>query len=651
MANTEIDSLSLDISIRGLNKEDIANIDRLSRAVQRLTKSLKDADFSKLKDIQVPKGIKNIQFITQNIKDSVAGAVGGATSETMAEATELLGEYADGVSDVAVNIEDSSLAIEKADNKVVVSNRQAKKALSDLYAELNGKKKETAFEKMLNRIGKTLKRIKTIAFIKAIRGILNAIVSAIKIGITNLAQFDKEFNDTISNIKTAGTNISDSIILAFRPVIESLEPFIVAFSKSLATIGNEVSRLQAIMKGTSTYTKINAKYMEDFANASKKAQKFSFDTFETLSGSETNNKFETAETTSDDEDKSRIELIQSLQEFLQGAFELIAQIMGEVKKILTLLKPIISFVLEIGACVNEILGMLLEIVFDAINPILSLVMELIEPLLDVIKPVMEFVKQILQIIKPIIDTIVKLVVDLLTPVIKIIEPLLQTFLPPLIKILDFLFVIYECVGTLISGAIELITSLLQPFIESLEVVSMIVSEIAELFFSFINLDFQSFAEHFRKLIVTIGYGIVKILASIVDSVVNSIIDAINLIFYPLNALSDFFGWGWEIGIPHINLAGLIQMPSFANGGLVGEVWQMNEYGNPEMLYNANNNSNNTAVINQAQLSLAFEQAIYNTGLLDAIARAGVINIDGKAIAQSTTFKNEINRTNPNLNIR
>lgn len=649
MANTEIDSLSLDISITGLNKEDIANIDKLSKAVQRLTKSLKDADFSKLKDIQVPKGIKNIQFITQNIKDSVAGAVGGATSETMAEATELLGEYANGVSDVAVNIEDSSLVIEKTDNKVVVSNRQAKKALSDLYAELNGKKKETAFEKMLNRIVKTLKRIKTIAFIKAVRAVLNAIVSAVKTGITNLAQFDKEFNDTISSIKTAGTNISDSMILAFRPVIESLEPFIVAFSQALATVGNEVSRLQAIMKGTSTYTKINAKYMEDFANASQKAQKFSFDTFETLSGSETNNKFETAETTGSEDDKSRIELIQSLQEFLQSSLSILSLIGSEVKKLLTLLSPILKLVATIGTSLNGVLDTLFKIVFDILNPILEIIMQLIEPLTDVIKPVFEFIQNILILISPIIEKIVKLIVNILTPVVNALVPTIEKFSPLIEVILGLIEKIFKFIGPMFNLALTELTKNFGPLFENLSAIFDIVKEIVETFTSLLNLDFGNFAEHLKKLVLTIGRSLLVMLASIIDFIVNSIIDAINLIFYPLNALSDFFGWGWEIGIPHINLASLV--PSFATGGFVGEVWQMNEYGNPEMLYNANNNSNNTAVINQAQLSLAFEQAIYNTGLLDAIAKAGNINIDGRAIAQSTTFKNEINRTNPNLNIR
>ena len=82
---------------------------------------------------------------------------------------------------------------------------------------------------------------------------------------------------------------------------------------------------------------------------------------------------------------------------------------------------------------------------------------------------------------------------------------------------------------------------------------------------------------------------------------------------------------------------------------MAELWQMNEYGNPEMLYNSNGNS--TAVITQDQLARAFENAIFNTGLLDSISESKNIYIDGKYVAQSKNFKTELNRTNPSLNIK
>ena len=54
----------------------------------RLSKSLKEADFSKLSEIKVPKGIKNIQIITQNFRDAMGGTSTNATSNIKQEAEE-----------------------------------------------------------------------------------------------------------------------------------------------------------------------------------------------------------------------------------------------------------------------------------------------------------------------------------------------------------------------------------------------------------------------------------------------------------------------------------------------------------------------------------------------------------------------------------
>ena len=101
MANTEIDSLSLEIKVNGLNNDDIKNLDKLSKAVSRLTKSLKEADFSKLKDIQVPKGLKNIQIITQNFKEMSSSPVSSAVSDIKTSVEDLGGAVSETTTEVS----------------------------------------------------------------------------------------------------------------------------------------------------------------------------------------------------------------------------------------------------------------------------------------------------------------------------------------------------------------------------------------------------------------------------------------------------------------------------------------------------------------------------------------------------------------------
>ena len=265
MANTEIDSLSLEIEIKGLDEKQVNNLDRLSRAISRLSKSLENADFSKLKNIKLPKGINNIQFINQTFKEQVGGASSSSGLKQIQEDVEGLG---DTFSEEAQKIEDGSLKITKSANKTAVASKNAGQELKKAKEAIEGKSKKNGFVLALGRINKALGRIKLIAFIKMIRAILNAIAKGIKEGITNLAGFDKEFNDTMSRLKTAWTTISNSFGLIARPILEVIEPAVTQISQAVAVLGNEISKIQATMKGASSYTKVSAKYMDDFATYS-----------------------------------------------------------------------------------------------------------------------------------------------------------------------------------------------------------------------------------------------------------------------------------------------------------------------------------------------------------------------------------------------
>ena len=647
MANTEIDSLSLEIKVNGLNSDDIKNLDKLSKAVSRLTKSLKEADFSKLKDIQVPKGLKNIQIITQNFKDMSSTPVSSAVSDIQTSVEDLGGA----VSETTTEVSDDLLKIEQGASNVLPNVRREIKATKD---EINDDKKESFFSKSLGKIGGILKRIKLIAFIKAVRATLNAVVQAVQAGVTNLASFDGAFNETMSNIKTATTTMANSLALIFRPFIEVLEPFITSMSQSLASIGNEVSRLQAVMKGTSTYTKINAKYMEDFSKSSQKATLFSFDTFNTLKTDDKSDMYETAsvEKSEDTEkEETRLKFLEQIQNLLQNVMSVISTIVGEVRNLFEYLMPVLTPILAI---VNRIIGTVskfLSTVLQALNPLIEVIMgSILGPLLEIIDAVLEPIFVLLDsLITPVIGEIVTMVVNVLHPILKAIKPILQ-------PIESILRTIGEMVGrmseALLPALVTIIKSMetaLKPIVTAIEYVFNTIADVLEIFDALFHLDFKAFGEKIVKFFKNIFMGLVRFLASILDSIVNGIIEGLNVIFTPLNAISDFFDWGWNIGIDwRLDLAS--KVPTYANGGIVGELWQMNEYGNAEMLYNSNN-SGDTSVINQAQLSLAFEQAIYNTGLLDLIEKAGIINIDGRDIAQSSNFKRELNRTNPGLNLR
>ena len=647
MANTEIDSLSLEIEIKGLNDKDIANIDKLSKAVARLTKSLKDADFSKLKDIEVPKGLKSIQIVTQNFNEKINNITNGngeATTDSIQETKEALLDFANGVEDVAVKVEDSALVINKGTEEIKTTSREGAKALRELLKQLEGDGKK----KKPNFLEKLFKRFKTIAFIKAVRRILNAVVQAIQKGISNLALFDSEFNKTISSIKTSGTNIANSLSLTFRPLIETLEPFIANLSNALVNVSNTISKLQAQTKGLSTYTKINAKYTEDYAKSLQKANLFSFDTFNSIDTS--NTMFEEASVDEEASDNANnvAEAMLELQNTLGLIVELVDVLLGSVGRILAILSPILKQLLYI---INIVLKPIIDLVDvllkDLLEPILEICVEILEPVLDVLievlEPIMDLLGDIIEALKPILN----LAMELLNVTMKVGS----SHLP------GILFIVESLVPVL-----EWACDVVRVFLDRIESTLVVFQDIYEIFNAIVNFDMEGMGDRLVKLIQDIGKRFVTfistpvtIMLKFIDMSINRIIDSINKIFENISGVTEFLGWGtWKIDFKS-NLAGgltdwINNNLSFANGGIVGELWQMNEYGVPEMLYNANN-SGNTAVITQDQLARAFEQAIYNTGILDIIQSSGNLYLDGKEIAQSQRFKNELNRTNPSLNIR
>lgn len=648
MANTQIDSLSLDIRVTGLNKDDIKNIDTLSKAVSRLTKSLKDADFSKLEEIKVPKGMKSIQLITQNFKNSF----GSGNDETTKEDSGLDSVIAQ-IEDVSKAFSESSSEVEDGDLKIANATENVKGSLVSYISMLKKAKQELEgvgtgnkkAKKGLNGLQKFFKRFKTVAFIKAVRAILNAIVQAIQQGVTNLAGFDKEFNTTMSRIKTSVTMIVNSLGLIVRPLIETLEPFVTSLAQSFAMVGNEVSRLQAIIKGTNKYTKINANYMEDFAKASQKASLFSFDTFNTLSDTGSSNMFETAEVegeTTDNEEKI-LSIFSKINALIQNIVKLVKPIIKEVLNLVEYLMPAIEILLDIVNEIIEELSPFIEELLDALDPLFKVILQdLLPALLNLVNAIlMPLLKNVIAPILPLVTQIVDVLVKVLVPILDLITMLLNAISPYIQKYLNWL--------TDIKMVTELISKIISYWGNIFSVVGIQAEFLKNVLVDIFHLDFKALGADFKQYFKDLGKSMLGMVGSMFDGIINFIIDSINHIAKPINKVLKKLKLDVDLKIDYrSDIASKIQ--SFANGGIVGELWQMNEYGNPEMLYNSNNNAN-TSVINQAQLSLAFEQAIYNTGLLEAIEKAGIIQIDGRMIAQSKNFKAEINRTNPNLNIR
>ena len=115
--------------------------------------------------------------------------------------------------------------------------------------------------------GKLGKSIARIAIYRAIRAGLKTITQSIKEGIAALAEFNPEFNKTMTAITSATKNLKMSYTLAFAPLIEAVAPAFISFANSLTNINNRISETIAYLKGVGEYTRVNTEYQEEYNKA------------------------------------------------------------------------------------------------------------------------------------------------------------------------------------------------------------------------------------------------------------------------------------------------------------------------------------------------------------------------------------------------
>lgn len=626
----QIDSLSLKIGV-DINKDELKKLTQFTRAISSLQSSINKLDLEKLNNIKVPKGVKSLQIFNQNIKD-----IG-----TQNNSKNLFLDKEADPEKATSGIKSISETVGKETAKMV-DNTERLKQTAVKYGEIlkmfnggSGKGKSSAKKNPFEKLEKTLKRIKLIAFIKLIRGALNFIAKGIQQGINNLVLIDKEFNSTISNIKTNLSQAFNSVILIFRPVIEMLEPIVQQFSSSLQEIANQASKIQAIIKGQTKYTKLNAKYAEDYAKSLQKGQLFSFDTFNTLNA--TASPF-TEEEIIKDEDVDKAsefqEKIKETKEFLDSfsglfgnVFGFIGIIAGEIKKIFEYLSPAITSIIKIINKVFDVVNPLLNDLFEALDPILQPILhDLLPVLLDMVDMVLQPILDIFKVLSPIITGIVKIVSTILKPVIESISQIIQNIMTAVSPIGDLLKVVLSYIGDKIQKAFKVLMPYVEKVAKFIDDILCIVMDIFDIFNKIVTFRFDELGKSFKKTL---------------DDMKQMLKDSGLLKVFGLDEDKEKkVEWYDEVapGLPGIT-----------------KLW-----GSKRMAYRpATTNpisqvgvSNRASIVgSQDQLTLAFENAIYNTGLLDAIQSSGIINIDGRDIAQSRRFKDELNRTNPNLKLR
>ena len=111
--------------------------------------------------------------------------------------------------------------------------------------------------KKITGLGSMLKRL-------ALRKLMNGILTAVKDGFNNLAQYSSQTNADLSALKSSLTQLKNSFATAFAPILTVVVPILTKLIDYLSKALTYVGKLFAALSGAKTFTKATA-VQEDYA--------------------------------------------------------------------------------------------------------------------------------------------------------------------------------------------------------------------------------------------------------------------------------------------------------------------------------------------------------------------------------------------------
>lgn len=486
------------------------------------------------------------------------------------------------------------LSLAQAEQRAAVTKQQeayekmsksAKKCFKVLHADT--KKSSGLFSQMASRLKGIA--LSLLVFNWITKG-FNAMVSAMKEGFQNLAQYSNDYNEQMSALKSSAAETKNALAAAFEPVVNTVIPYLVQMIQWLNIAIDTIGQFFAALKGSNTYTKaskqtINYGKALDSASKSAKRALASFDELNVISESGGGGGSAGGEKTGADA-------------FETGQVD--SKIIDAVDRIKAIMKPFIDSISKWWNELNfEPLLASFERLKVACEPLLGYIFEGLQFFLDEI---------LLPLGSWVIEDGLPVFLDMLAVGLEFLCSVIEAIKPGLAYIWDNIFVpMGEFTGELFIQAIELIKNGVSQLAELLSSksgeISTILTVLGEAFKNiWVNyikpqLDFiMGAASELVSYLVNIVEDIIDILGGIIDfiagvftgdwekawgglvdifkGIVNGIIDifegVVNTIISGMNNLSfDVPDWIPEIGGSKFGFdLQKLELPRLANGAVI-----------------------------------------------------------------------------------
>jgi phage-related protein len=219
----------------------------------------------------------------------------------------------------------------------------------------------------------------------------------------------------------------------------------------------------------------------------------------------------------------------------------------------------------------------LMVTLQPLLPILmGLVMAILPPLMNLIGALAPIIGQLIMAFVPLIEGVLPILVSLIDSLLPIFMELVEKLIVPLIPIV---LTLVEAFMPLINAVLPIVSSLLEALMPLLLIVAQILSgvlvaAIGALAFAFelITPVIQAFGQFWGEVFTKLGpilTGVINFLIGAFEGFLNWMIDGLNALLVPLNAVLDGVkaASGGAISL-HINPLPKISLPKLADGGIV-----------------------------------------------------------------------------------
>lgn len=164
-------------------------------------------------------------------------------------------DFTIGASSDEINKAANNLSLAKSELKMLVKKQEE---LGQKTERTSGKVKSLA-SRFKNLV------LGVFIFNQISRG-FNAMITSMKDGFKNLAQYSKNYNAQMSALKSSSAQLKNGLATAFSPIVTMALPYITRLVSALNTACDAIARFMAAIRGKNTYTKAK-KQVVDYAKS------------------------------------------------------------------------------------------------------------------------------------------------------------------------------------------------------------------------------------------------------------------------------------------------------------------------------------------------------------------------------------------------